>query len=182
MTETIENKIILDLCGGTGAWSKPYSSAGYDVRLITLPYNNVLTYEPPTNVHGILAAPPCTEFSLAKGNIPRDFTSALKIINACRRIIEICMLKRTLKFWCLENPRGFLRQFIGLPYATIHYWEYGDNIDKPTDLWGYFNLPDKLYTEPPLLLKPIKNMPDDNGKTRSLTPPGFAQAFFRANP
>lgn len=30
-------KIILDLCGGTGSWSKPYRDAGYDVRLITLP-------------------------------------------------------------------------------------------------------------------------------------------------
>ena len=30
-------KIILDLCGGTGSWSKPYRDAGYDVRVITLP-------------------------------------------------------------------------------------------------------------------------------------------------
>jgi hypothetical protein len=30
-------KIILDLCGGTGAWSRPYAEAGYDVRNITLP-------------------------------------------------------------------------------------------------------------------------------------------------
>ncbi len=29
--------IILDLCGGTGSWSKPYKDAGYDVRVITLP-------------------------------------------------------------------------------------------------------------------------------------------------
>jgi hypothetical protein len=41
------NKIILDLCGGSGSWSKPYKEAGYDVRLITLPDNDVLTYEPP---------------------------------------------------------------------------------------------------------------------------------------
>ena len=30
-------KIIIDLCGGTGASSKPYKEAGYDVRVITLP-------------------------------------------------------------------------------------------------------------------------------------------------
>lgn len=37
--EYLENrkKIILDLCGGTGSWSKPYKDAGYDVRVITLP-------------------------------------------------------------------------------------------------------------------------------------------------
>ncbi len=29
-------KIILDLCGGTGAWSKPYREAGYDVRLMAV--------------------------------------------------------------------------------------------------------------------------------------------------
>lgn len=27
------DKIILDLCGGTGSWSKPYRDAGYDVRV-----------------------------------------------------------------------------------------------------------------------------------------------------
>jgi len=26
------DRIILDLCGGTGAWSLPYKEAGYDVR------------------------------------------------------------------------------------------------------------------------------------------------------
>ena len=37
-----DKKIILDLCGGTGAWSKPYSSrGGYDVRIFTLPHYDV---------------------------------------------------------------------------------------------------------------------------------------------
>ena len=51
-------KIILDLCGGTGSWSRFYKEAGYDVRVITLPKYDVLTYQPPENVYGILAAPP----------------------------------------------------------------------------------------------------------------------------
>ena len=59
-------KIILDLCGGSGSGSRAYVAAGYDVRNITLPQYDVLTYEPPENVYGILAAPPlygvfCTE-------------------------------------------------------------------------------------------------------------------------
>lgn len=41
------NKIILDLCGGSGSWSRPYAQAGYDVRLITLPMYDVLTFTPP---------------------------------------------------------------------------------------------------------------------------------------
>ena len=32
MTIFNEDKIILDLCGGTGSWSKPYKENGYDVR------------------------------------------------------------------------------------------------------------------------------------------------------
>lgn len=58
------DKIILDLCGGTGSWSRPYVDAGYDVRVITLPEYDVRTYKPPEFVYGILAAPPCTEFSV----------------------------------------------------------------------------------------------------------------------
>ena len=35
-------KIILDLCGGTGAWSRPYAEdERFDVRIITLPRYNV---------------------------------------------------------------------------------------------------------------------------------------------
>lgn len=41
------NKIILDLCGGTGSWSKPYKEAGFDVQVITLPDYDVRTYTPP---------------------------------------------------------------------------------------------------------------------------------------
>lgn len=51
-------RIILDLCGGTGSWSRPWKEAGYDVRNITLPEYDVLTYIPPKEVYGILAAPP----------------------------------------------------------------------------------------------------------------------------
>ena len=53
--EKIKNKdkIILDLCGGTGAWSRPYKEAGYDVRNITLPDYDVRIYNPPENVYGI---------------------------------------------------------------------------------------------------------------------------------
>ena len=67
-----KNKIILDLCGGTGGWSKPYSENGYDVRIVTLPENDVRDYVAPKNVYGILAAPPCTMFSLARTRAKRE--------------------------------------------------------------------------------------------------------------
>jgi len=108
-------RIILDLCGGTGAWSKPYKDAGYDVRIITLPEYDVRTYKPPENVYGILAAPPCTIFSYARQRygLPKDdeILSALSIVDACLRIIVIS----NPKFWALENPRNKLRKWLGEP-------------------------------------------------------------------
>src|SRR4030043_284503 len=98
---TIGKKIILDLCGGSASWSKPYKDEGYDVRLITLPEYDVRTYSPPDNVYGILAAPPCTEFSLAKGNRPRDFENAFAIVKACLEIIWRVWQPNVSKFWCL---------------------------------------------------------------------------------
>ena len=37
----VEERIILDLCGGTGAWSRPYKDAGYNVQNVTLPEYDV---------------------------------------------------------------------------------------------------------------------------------------------
>ena len=70
------NKIILDLCGGTGSWSRPWALNGYDVRIITLPEHDVRDYHPPENVWGIFTASPCTEFSVLNyiaENRERDF-------------------------------------------------------------------------------------------------------------
>ncbi|MFH1231142.1 MAG: hypothetical protein V1709_06555, partial [Planctomycetota bacterium] len=52
------NKIILDLCGGTGSWSRPYLEAGYNVYNITLPEYDVRLWKGyiGLKVHGILAA------------------------------------------------------------------------------------------------------------------------------
>lgn len=196
-----DGKIILDLCGGTGSWSRPYREAGYDIRLVTLPENDVLTYEPPTGVYGILAAPPCTEFSIAKGNRPRDFQSGVAVMAACLEIIWKCRSDGTLKFWALENPKGFMRQFLGKPAMTFEQWQFGDDGIKPTDLWGYFKEPKRSVSERPgflslkykdghshgrLMAKPkcppeYASMGLDRAAIRAITPRGFADAFFRAN-
>lgn len=187
MKSVVKKRIILDLCGGTGAWSQPYREAGYDVRLVTLPEYDVRNYEPPANVYGILASPPCAEFSIAKGNRPRDFTTALEIVRRCLDIIWQCRLASTLTFWCLENPVGFLRQFLGVPPLTVRYFWFGDALNKPTDLWGYFKRPARLRETPDSLQKriAIKGILSTQNMLRSVlrakTPSGFAQAFFKAN-
>lgn len=196
-----KDKIILDLCGGTGSWSRPYKEAGYDVRLITLPEYDVRTYEPPEGVYGILAAPPCTEFSIAKGNRPRDFEGGMTVVAACMQAIWKCRMDGNLKFWALENPVGFMRQFLGIPHFTFEQWQFGDMQLKRTDIWGYFKEPRRKLLEKPAELTQLfpngrtngrgwaapKCPPEyehlnlDRAAIRAITPPGFARAFYIAN-
>lgn len=191
----MENNIILDLCGGTGAWSKPYKDAGYKVINVTLPEFDVRTFNPPENVYGILAAPPCTMFSLARTRAkkPRDFQEGMEIVKACLNIIWKCRYKNKLKFWALENPTGYLRQFLGKPIFTFHPSDFGELYTKRTDLWGYFKEPKKI----PVILnadekhrskinnRKLPSISDFTGSKqasrRAITPAKFAQAFFEAN-
>jgi len=189
-------KIILDLCGGTGSWSRPYKDAGYEVINVDIKRGlDVRTYKPPENVYGILAAPPCVEFSLAAGKKLKDRNTdkGLELVNICLKIIWKCKPK----FWALENPVGYLRNFLGKPPFTFKQWEFGDKGIKPTDIWGFFKIPTKkVKIKPPkaLLLyisaggssgrKPRRNLGKvemRSSKIGSITPKGFAEAFFRAN-
>lgn len=192
-----EKKIILDLCGGTGAWSRPYAEAGYDVRVITLPEHDILTYEPPDNVYGILAAPPCTMFSMVRTTAkkPRDFNEGMAPVKACLEVIWKCRIAGTLKFWALENPRGYLRHFLGRPWYEFDPTEFGDKHNKRTCLWGWFNEPKKTREYKKTFSHAISNegfeelpadyVPDPNMRwdaiRRSITPAGFAKAFMEAN-
>lgn len=193
------DKIILDLCGGTGSWSKPYKEAGYDVRLITLPYYDVRSYKPPKNVYVVLAAPPCTHFSIAcsqywqEKDITGQTSEALEIVYSCLRIIEEC----SPKFWALENPKGRLKKFIGSPTYRFNQSDFGAPYKKPTCLWGDFNIfivPGPINTNIKCLdeiksselyqLPEDYNLDIDHSKRaaqRSILPPSFCQAFFDAN-
>ena len=188
-------KIILDLCSGTGSWSAPYQKdKRYDVRLITLPDYDVLKYNPPKNVYGVLAAPPCDHFSIsgaqywpAKDADGRT-AEALEIVNACMRIIaESIASSDRFKFWCLENPVGRLRYWMGKPVMIFHPCDYGDPYTKRTCLWGHFNPPIKSPVEPIKSCKQGSWLMRLGGKSektkrlRSVTPPGFAKAFYEAN-
>jgi hypothetical protein len=213
---TIADRIILDLCGGTGAWSQPYRKAGYDVRLITLP-QDVRNYKPPCQVWGVLAAPPCTQFAISGARWwkekPRHLLSeGLSIVFACLNIVD----QTNPRWWALENPVGRLPQFIGAYAYTFQPWEYGNAWFKRTCIWGTARQPCPTVFEAPArigerwrqsltnhlsptptaeqiakLVETGMMPPDwvhraapspDRATLRSLTPPGFAQAFFGANP
>ena len=217
-------KIILDLCGGSGAWSEPYRKAGYTVHVITwpgydvddaifdpedgmleFPYHHPMKPQsgpimvPIKKIHGILAAPPCTEFSVAKTTKPRDFEKGITTVASCMRIIWGCRALGQLEWWALENPRGFLRQFLGDPAYSFKQWWFGGDRTKPTDLWGYFTKPRRSVRNEPIFLQKTNNgirkrdgaklknrnaqwYANANAAQRAITPAGLAKAFFKPNP
>ena len=174
----------------------------------------MIDYIPPKDVYGILAAPPCTEFSFAKSNskYPRDIERGMETVIACLNIIwqvqyklPTPLAKRTnLKFWALENPFGLLRRYLGHPVLIFNPYDFGDGYKKKTCLWGFFNIPKKkpvdfvndyihtigsggkpLKKFDKLLNKEINYSEEtkhiSRTERRSITPPGFAKAFFEVN-
>ena len=166
---------------------------------------------PLREVYGILAAPPCTMFSYArtKAKKPRDLQEGMKVVEACLKIIwqaqygleKSTSRVTTLKFWALENPYAMLKHFLGKPAFTFDPWEFGDGYQKKTALWGKFNEPVKA---PVPMTEEMKKLAKTNSylhkikfpkfrsdrgiefrfnaDRKSITPAGFARAFFEANP
>ena len=213
--ELNKNKIILDLCGGTGAWSKPYKDAGYKVYNITLPQFDILktrfinskseglefngesefSFVNYKSIYGILAAPPCTMFSLARtrAKTPRNLAEGMDIVEICMQIIWRTREHTKLSFWALENPMGYLRQFLGKPSFTFDPCDFGEHYTKKTDLWGYYNGPKKKFYKLSanekmrcrINTRKLPSISDFTGSKqsvrRAITPAGFAKAFFKAN-
>ena len=137
-------KIILHLCADIGSDSR-YFDLDDTFEVIKIGKDiGVENYKPPKNVYGIIANPPCTEFSTAKcfshiGNLE----IGMELVNHCIRIIDEC----NPKFWALENPaNGRLKEILGKPKYTYQPFEFGSPWTKKTALWGNFNIPNKTHT------------------------------------
>lgn len=83
--------LILDLCGGTGAWSQPYREAGYCVEIVDILNGRDvrLLQRVSAGVRGVLAAPQCTIFSYARNRYEpteAEYLDALSLVDACIRI------------------------------------------------------------------------------------------------
>jgi len=194
--------LILSLCDYSGAWAKPYLDAGYDVRQVDLKHGDdvrLIEYiDRP--VRGILAAPPCTAFAgsgaqywPAKDSDGRTI-EGLALVDACLRAVAIYRPA----WWALENPVGRLRRWIGPPQDSFHPCDFagwGDDTDrytKRTLLWGSFTRPERRPMDPIMYERAGKRgswmwakLGGNSEKTkmlRSMTPTGFARAFFAANP
>ena len=199
-------RIIFDLCSGKRSWSQPYIDAGYEVLNADIIHRDHQTKEAHGDiaflesgniggsVWGVLCAPPCTFFACS-GNRWRasrtisDMRESIRVVDACLRIVAMLQPK----WWALENPVGTLWRYIGKPKMYFNPCDYGDPYTKKTCLWGQFKIPKKNPVEPVEAPKgshaqdiyvqqlgtqlTIKN----RACIRSMTPPGFAKAFFEAN-
>lgn len=183
-----KRKIILDLCGGTGAWSAPYREAGYDVRLITLPDWDLLDEETvryciSLNPYGILFAVECTIWCSSGARWWKSRTSDMVYYHSRLLVKGLRIIMSTNpEFWAIENPVGKMSGFLGKPQFKFDPCDFGDPYTKRTYLWGKFNIPEK-HPIKPIGTNFIWTMPPgpDRSKRRAITPPGFAKAFFEAN-
>jgi site-specific DNA-cytosine methylase len=173
-------RIILSLCDLSGNWPKYYREAGYDVRQIDLKNGHDVRLLPYVDapVYGILAAPPCTVFAASGARWPRtedDYRDALAVVDACLRAVAIY----EPKFWALENPVGRLKDWLGPPRMYFDPCEFGDPYTKKTALWGLFNVPVMTHVEPIEGSKMHRlSQSPRRAELRSMTPLGFAKAFF----
>lgn len=194
----MRGRLILSLCDFTGNWARPYADAGYGVRLVDLKRGQDvrLMERPDEPVHGILAAPPCTVFANSGARWPRteaEMREGLSIVDACLRLVAVCRPT----WWALENPVGKLSRYLGPPAFRFHPWQYGDPYTKLTCLWGCFTPPlplfhtqkeiepaegSRMHLLPGATRHDSPAVAEKKRAARSVTPEGFARAFFEANP
>lgn len=178
-------KVILSLCDFSGTWSYPYREAGYDVRKVDLRggHDVRLMIFPKQPIHGVLAAPPCTTFSLASFGRQRtdaEMCAGLAVVDACLRIITMTKPQ----WWALENPVGTLQRYLGPPQFLFQPHQFGDPWTKRTALWGAFKAPEEDPVPPTIKNWTMSFTSEEEKKSglRSKTPAGFAKRFFEANP
>ena len=202
-------KVILHLCADLGSDSRFYQlDPEYEVILVGKEIG-VENYSPPHNVHGIIANPPCTDFSTARGfHKEIDTSSGMELVHHCCRIIK----EAKPKWWALENPaNGTLSDSIGPPRFTYQPWQYGSPWTKKTALWGNFVIPEPLYEKwedvpknDALYVRPGRPKPalaflhksaidlipefqwarehiKTDADIRSMCSQGFAKAFYESN-
>lgn len=203
-------KTILSLCDFSGTWSDPYREHYNVIQIdpkLNMTAQQFLSELPTLEVHGILMAPPCTDFTNAGSRYWPDKDAdgttqqSIEIVKACLAIKD----HYKPKFWALENPVGRLQKLIPelgkykLLFHPCHYagWaddEEADSYTKRTCLWGDFNPELEQDYRPPIYIysplgtrsSKITHMRGGNNEAtkafRSNTPIGFARAFRSANP
>lgn len=151
---------------------------------------------------GIIAMVPCTDYALsgAKHFAAKDADGrteeSQKLVAKTKEIIDFFDNMRVLRFWQIENPMSRIHKlntWMGVPRLKFNPCDYAgydpvpenSQYNKRTWLWGNFNLP--MQKPLPALSKDYPGFKKFGGKSlktknaRSVTPLGFAYAFYEAN-
>ena len=187
---------LLSLFDYSGAWSKPYRDAGWTVYQIDIKHGydvNDTWWNNLVNVQGILAAPPCTDFSVSgaqywkQKDLDGRTQASLALIYRTLQLVAI----HAPQFWCLENPVGRLNRLVPelVQYGPRYFqpYQFGDPWTKKTGLWGEFNWPKESpvdpirYTKQGSWTQKLGGKSERTKELRSITPAGFAAAFYKAN-
>lgn len=185
--------VILSLFDYSGNWPSYYKQAGYDVYQVDVKHDidilELTRQDLPDQVHGILAAPPCTDFASSgaqywkQKDLDGRTEASLALVDKTLEIISWC----NPRWWALENPVGRLQKLrpqLGNPWYFQPHW-FGDPYTKKTGLWGTFNrdLPrNPVEPDPQSWLMRLGGKSERTKELRSMTPLGFAKSFFLANP
>ena len=206
--EDNEFRTIISVFDLTGHWSQPWQDAGYDVVRLDLQTGDDIRdfMDAPVEwleekvpnilgrVDGMLIAVPCTDFTNSgsghwKHKDPDGRTELSKdLVFASLNLVELV----DPRFWALENPTGRIAELTGLPPARLIFNPnaYGDPYTKQTQLWGNFNanLPTAVVGgrkvdggDGSIMHEKYGGGSTRTKNARSVTPEGFAAAFFMAN-
>lgn len=195
--------IVLSLFDASGQWSHPWRDAGHEVVTMDL-LNGVdvmggralrtVRALAKRGVHGVLMAPPCTEFCRSGARWwPEKDASGVTAASVAlvRRGLEFVRLCNP-RWWALENPVGRLSELVpelGKPFY-FNPCDYGDPYTKKTGIWGRFVPPLPLFCGGDCSVAPElgsrMHRAYGGGREsarflRSVTPMGFSYAFWLAN-
>jgi hypothetical protein len=203
-TSANSDKVVLSLFDATGEWSKPWEEAGYQVFRFDIQtdpemgdvtkfsaefFNDLYGAFDGQDVYAVLAACPCTDFASSGA---RHFAAKDESGKTVESVELVHQTLRTIEYfkpsiWAIENPVGRIEKLTGLPPWRMSFNpnHFGDPYTKKTLLWGRFNadLPvaPVVPTEGSKMHRMYGGNSQETKNARSVTPEGFAYAFFQAN-
>lgn len=124
-------KTLLDLFDHSGTWAEPFEQAGWNVIQLELKHGvDLLQFQSVEDVfdfgiedvHGIIAAPPCTDFAVSgaqywtKKDLAGFTAKSLELVHQVQRFADLFTPTdpdyEESFFWALENPVGRLPQLV----------------------------------------------------------------------
>jgi hypothetical protein len=151
---------------------------------------------------GIIAMVPCTDYALSgsrhfkEKDLDGRTAKSQVLVERIKYIIAIFDHARLLQFWQIENPMSRIHKlntWMGSPTLKFNPCDFAgydpepnnSRYNKQTWLWGNFNIPNKKRLEPISKENPgwkqLGGKSERTKELRSITPLGFAYAFYEAN-